>query len=214
MTTPWTVPRDWEGETVAVLASGPSMSAAVADTVRGRCRVIAINNQAIPTLRDGVMVAALAPWADMLYAADTKWWMHYAAAARAFAGLKLTVRTVLPFDDVHSLELSTSPPYDARPTHVVSGGNSGYQAVHVAAQRGAARILLCGFDMRDVRGKKHWFGDHPGKLNTPQRYTVWHHNFSDLGAELKRRGVEVLNCTPGSALTAFHHVTLQEALGV
>jgi len=213
MTTPWTVPRDWEGETVAVLASGPSMSQEVANMVRAaRCRVIAVNNQAIPTTCDGKVLPALAPWADMLYAADVKWWMEHAVAARAFPGLKVTVRTVLPFDDVHSLEQSNLAPYDSRPTHVVSGGNSGYQAAHIAAQRGARRILLCGFDMRDVNGKKHWFGDHPGKLNTEQRYSQWVNNFANLAQALKALNVSLINCTPKSALAGMEKLSLEDAL--
>jgi len=214
MTTPWTIPRDWDGDTVAILASGPSMSAEVAGMVRGRCRVVAVNNQGIPTVHavTGRVLPALAPWADMLYASDAKWWMQYQADARKFAGDKVTVRDVLPFPEVLSLQLSTAIPYDPRPTHVVTGGNSGYQATHIAAQRGARRILLCGFDMRQVQGSKHWFGDHPGKLNSPQRYTTWINNFAELGKALAAVGVELINCTPKSALVGLRRMTLAEAL--
>ena len=74
MTTQWTVPPLWQGETCAVLASGPSMSREVAELVRGRVRVIAVNNQGIDTEVNGKLEPALAPWADVLYAADAKWW--------------------------------------------------------------------------------------------------------------------------------------------
>jgi hypothetical protein len=213
MTTPWSVPRDWVGETVAVLASGPSMSAAVAETVRGRCRVIAVGNQGIDTTIDGVFRPALAPWADMLYAADYKWWVEYGLEACKFEGLKVTARRLLKQSDVHSLEVSEKRvPFDDRPTHVVSGANGGYQAVHIAVQRGASRILLCGFDMRTVNDKKHWFGDHPRKLNTKQNYRGWIVNFELLAPELKKRGVEVINCTPKSALHMFARGKLEEVL--
>jgi hypothetical protein len=212
MTTPWQVPRDWFGETVAVLASGPSMSPAVADAVRGRCRVIAVNNQAIPTLVDGKERPAIAPWADMLYAADVKWWVHHKEAALTFTGEKATIRSVLPFPEVLSLELSINLPYDPRPTHLVSGGNGGYQAVHIAAQRGARRILLCGFDMREVGGKKHWFGDHPDKLNSKQTYRNWINNFAAFAPVLRDLGIDVVNCTPGSALTSFRKAKLEDCI--
>jgi hypothetical protein len=215
MTTPWEIPRDWDGETVAVLASGPSMCMEVAETVRGRCRVIAVNNQAIPTQHavTGVVLPALAPWADMLYAADAKWWMHHQVAALAFPGQKVTVRNVVPFPEVLSLQLSVAVPYDPRPAYVVPGGNSGYQAAHIAAQRGARRILLCGFDMRAVNGAKHWFGDHPGNLNSPQRYTTWVGNFGNLAKALAARKVELINCTPKGALTGMPRMSVAEALG-
>jgi hypothetical protein len=211
MTTPWEVPRDWEGETVAVLASGPSMSLDVAEFVRGKCRVIAVSNQGIPNEVGGVLRPALAPWADMLYASDLKWWMHYKAHALAFEGLKVTIRTVLPFKEVLSLEQSRNVPFDPRPTHLVSGGNSGYQAVHIAAQRGAGRILLCGFDMRHVGNCKHWFGAHSGKLNTAMNYKQWIDNFSALAADLTARGVRLVNCTPRSALRGIPFTPLEEA---
>ena len=42
----WTVPRLWPGATVAVLASGPSMSAAVAEEVRrSGVPTIVVNNE-------------------------------------------------------------------------------------------------------------------------------------------------------------------------
>lgn len=45
MVTYWTVPQMWAGRTVAVMASGPSMSKDVADKVRAaRLPVIVVNN--------------------------------------------------------------------------------------------------------------------------------------------------------------------------
>lgn len=212
MTTRWSVPAEWQGETVAILASGPSMSFSVAAHLRGRCRVIAVNNQGIPTREGDVLHQPLAPWADVLYAADAKWWHAYRDAALAFRGRKVTIRHVLPFDEVLSLELSNQQPFDERPTHLTSGGNSGYQALCLAVHFGAARVLLCGYDMQDVGGKKHWFGDHAGPLNTPPRYKHWIANFARLAPVLKARGVDVINCTPNSALTCFPRIPLSEVL--
>ena len=57
----WTVPRMWEGQTVAVLASGPSLTPALAQRLRVH-RTIAVNH-----------AHRLAPWADMLLALDGGW---------------------------------------------------------------------------------------------------------------------------------------------
>lgn len=214
MTTPWSAPRDWEGETVAVLAAGPSMSPVIGETVRGRCRVIAVNNSGIDTwTTEGKLMPAPAPWADVLYAADVKWWDAHKNEALHFAGDKVTIRTALPYPQVKSLEFSTNVPFDPRPTHLVSGGNSGYQAVHLAAHLGARRILLCGFDMRDVNGKRHWFGSYVNKrLNSQPDYRRWIENFRELGVALQALGIEVVNCTPKSALSGFDRKTLEEAI--
>lgn len=214
MTTRWSVPPMWRGETVAILASGPSMSREVADSVRGQCRVIAVNNQGIDTEVDNQVVPALAPWADMLYAADDPWWRFHKSRALKFAGLKVTIREVLPYPEVLALRESELPIFDERLSHITTGKNSTYQAVHIAVHAGASRILLFGVDMRDVEGKKHWFGSHPPQLGQGMLYVEWLRAFDRLAVYLNRRGVEVFNCTPGSALKCFPFLSLNEALSV
>lgn len=199
---PWSVPREWPGATVAVLAAGPSMSRAICDRLRGRCRTIAVNNVGIDCVDSttGQTIPAFAPWADVLYAADAKWWNTYADRAFKFAGLKITGLTSNHPSEVKKLAYSANAPFDERPTHIVSGGNSGYQAVHVAAHFGASRILLFGFDMREVNKRRHYFGNHPAPCNSAGRFPTWIRNFAALAQALEKRGVQLVNCTPGSAL--------------
>ncbi len=49
-----------------ILATGPSMSTGVADSVRGFGKVIAVSD-----------AYRLAPWADVLVSADSAWWYHH-----------------------------------------------------------------------------------------------------------------------------------------
>lgn len=208
MTRTWEVPRAWPGETVAVLASGPSMSKALCDQLRGRCRTIAVSNVGIDSVDSttGQIIAAPAPWADVLFASDAKWWREYRARAMAFAGLKITSQNGLNWDELHCLAFSPRAPFDERPTHIVSGGNSGYQAVHIAAHFGATRILLFGFDMREAappgggQPRRHYFGNHPPPCNSKGRFDRWIRNFVSLATYLDTRRVKLINCTPGSAL--------------
>lgn len=195
----WTVPRCFAGQTVAVLASGPSMNQGQADMLRAAgVPCIAINS----TFR-------LAPFAWALYAADAAWWTHpLNRDALAFPGEKVSVEAVA---GVHMLQFTGTTGFDPNPTCIRSGGNSGYQGVHLAAHAGAKRILLLGFDMR---GDSHWHGDHPAPLRKtePEHYDRWIPRFDALALELGRRDVEVVNCTPGSALKAFPMATLSEIL--
>lgn len=198
----WTVPKMWAGMTVAVLASGPSMCSAAADAVRHLPRV-AVNT----TWR-------LAPDAEVIYAADSLWWACNHDALKA-AGLKVSieelprVRPNVPAG-VAVLGNSGVVGFDEDPTCMRTGGNSGYQAIHLAAHAGATRILLLGFDLQGG----HWHGDHPSPLsnNGHRQYAKWMARFADLAAVLDQRGVDVLNCTPGSKLDAFRRVELNEAL--
>ena len=96
------------------------------------------------------------------------------------------------------------------------GGNGGYQALNLAVHFGAKRIILLGYDMKSgPEGQLHHHAKHPAGLNNPDpliNYPSWIHAFGTLGPDLKRAGVEVINCTPGSALTCFPMANLEEVL--
>lgn len=188
----------WAGKTVAILASGPGMTQAVADQVRAAgLPAIAINS----TFR-------LAPWADVLYAADPEWWGHVGNRdALAFKGLRLSCQ---PMKGVLQLRNSGVTGFDPDPAAVRTGGNSGYQALHVAIHADAARVLLCGYDMQGG----HWHGRHPAGLKetSAETYARWVGRFHDLAGVAAERGIDVVNCTPGSALRAFRMAALADEL--
>jgi hypothetical protein len=196
----WTIPRMWEGQSAVILASGPSMSAEIANVVRyaPTYRAIAVNN-----------THELAPWADMLYAADEAWWKRHREKALAFEGLKVTC-TENSLPNVLRLREGARDGFDPDPGVVCTGGNSGYQAIHVAVHAGCKRILLCGFDMRGT----HWHDPHQSPLRDHGDgiYAKWIEKFKTLVAPLAERGVDVINCTPGSALRVWPSRQLEEAL--
>lgn len=129
--------------------------------------------------------------------AGTKWTQDVGAAARW--ALRL-----VPSRD--------APGMSRDPAVIHRGGNSGYQAVNLAAHLGARRIVLLGFDMRVVNGRRHWFGDHPGQLNMPSDYAQWVRRFETAAEELMDMGIEVINATPGSALPWFTMMPIEAAL--
>lgn len=94
------------------------------------------------------------------------------------------------------------------------GGNSGFQAINLAIQFGAKRLLLVGMDFRVDLGI-HWHGRHPQTLNNPRPASVdsWRRALEGQAEAIKAMGVEVVNCSPVSTLTAFPKMTLREALG-
>lgn len=68
------------------------------------------------------------------------------------------------------------------------------------------RLVLFGFDMQPANGKKHWFGDHPPRLQRASPYSSWQCKFTRVAADLKKQGVEVFNCSPLTALRCFDQV--------
>ena len=203
--------RTWSDGTAVVIASGPSLDEAQCEMVRawrhasfGR-HVIVVNTS-----------FRRAPWADVLYACDGVWWVHYfdhvdRGLWEPFQQERWTQeRDAALRYGLRWIESSASPGLGRRPGLIHQGGNGGYQAINLAVQRGAKRVLLLGFDMQGT----HWHGVHPRPLaNTrPYLFQVWRKNFIRLAADLKQDGIEVLNCTPGSALDVFPMADLAEAL--
>lgn len=161
-----------------VLAPGPSMSADVAASARGR-KVCAVNN-----------AFEFAPWADILVANDPGWWARY-PAARTFAGIRCSASRITECNLID-------------PTSFGVNSCSGVAALDLLRNIGARRIFLLGFDMRGT----HFFGDYANGLrNTAPHQRHMHMQQFNLWAAANRR-VEVINCTPESALQCFPMGTL------
>lgn len=207
----WPIPRLWDGDTCVILAGGPSLNLAQVRRVamahqEGRCRAIAIN--------DSVFVAW---WADWLHACDYKWWNWHRLSATKFPGVRTALVEQVPPAWAHLLRNAAGSGgqaggWDDDPATIYPGGNSGYQAIQIAAKAGARKIVLLGYDMKPAAdGAAHWFGDHPDNIRSSyaDRMVPW---FETLVEPLRERGVEVINCTPGTALHCFPKSRLEGVL--
>lgn len=144
----------------------------------------------------------LAPWANLLYACDSSWWRHHAEDALKFQRLKATCDDGVPFSQVLCVRNTGTSGFDPDPGCLRTGNNSGYQALHIAIHAGAKRVLLCGYDMRG----DHWFGKHPPGLTEADpnvHRNLFIPEFEKLAPLLPGLGVDVINCTAGSALRCF-----------
>lgn len=151
----------------------------------------------------------------MLYAADGAFWGHDDGALK-FEGLKVTQDAKAAAR--HGLKrvrldpVGRSMRFDAF-GEIGAGGNSGFQAVNLAAQAGASRIVLVGFDLSLARGV-HWHGKHGAGLNNPSAVNMerWRADLDAAAPMLSALGVEVLNASPHSSLTAFEKRPLENCL--
>lgn len=102
----------------------------------------------------------------------------------------------------------------APPGIIGAGGNSGFQALNLAVQWGAARILLVGYDMTLAHGI-HWHGRHGAGLHNPTDRSVarWRRAFDAAADTLAALGVQVVNTSPISALRRYPKQSFQEAAG-
>lgn len=192
------VPRLWPDGTIVCLASGPSLTTADAEYVRGKAdAVIAVNN-----------AYQVAPWADCLYACDAKWWRwNWKQGASQFTGLKYAMTSeARNFPGVQILKNAGDKGLTRDPSELRTGKNSGYQAINLAVHFGAKRIVLLGYDMQG----DHFFGSHPDKSKPP--FAVCLRNFSTLVSPLRDLGVEIVNCTRRTALKCFPQQALEDVL--
>nr|WP_288093342.1 hypothetical protein [Thauera sp.] len=90
--------------------------------------------------------------------------------------------------------------------------NSGAAAISLAAERGAQRILLLGYDCQRTNGQAHWHGDHPRGLGNAGSMDKWAGSFAELAENMRKRGVEVINCSRATALTVFPRSDLESEL--
>lgn len=149
----------------------------------------------------------LAWWADWLHACDAKWWRANIDYVQRFEGLRSTADDTTPLQyRALRFERTGIQGFDRRRGRI-RGNNSGYQALHLAVAAGAARVVLVGFDMQGG----HWF-DGPADAYAADYGTMALH-FKSLRRTLKARGVEVFNCSPGSALTCFPFEDLGQLFG-
>lgn len=203
----------WKNSTVVCIAGGASLTQEQVDMVKG-LKIIAINN-----------AYKLAPNADILYACDNQWWEWHNGCPE-FKGWKITHEQIKRWEKIEAGINIPKPPYlgvdvivssgnsgfSERQDRIKHGGNSGYQALHIAMSLGADRIILLGYDMHARSGISHWFGEHPNGKQCDGRYATWLKEYPALAEAAKRRGQKIINCTPNSALDCFEMKKLENVI--
>lgn len=189
----------WEGETAVAIASGASLTQEDVDYCKGKARVCVVNDN-----------YRLAHWADLLYACDLEWWDYHKPD---FAGQKWTVNNAAA--EKHNLNHITGHSAQGLSmdnSFIHFGRNSGFQLLNLLAHFGVSRILLLGYDFQETSGKKHWFGNHPFPLHNMNRWDSSLKAINGAAPDFQKLGIEVVNCSRESAITAYRRSTIQEEL--
>lgn len=193
---------DWRGETIVIVASGPSAATVPLETAKGQARFIAVNNS-----------WKLCPWADILFAGDFKWWEQNDGCPE-FEGLRVSIdRRACETWGIARLRCYRSDSRMQFDLGIVGGSNSGLNAYNLAVQLEPAKILLVGFDMTLEYGL-HWHGLHPERLKNPILDVVgkWRRAVDNAAAIVAARRIKVINCSPISALKRYPKMGFEEAL--
>lgn len=202
----WNVPPDWAGETAFIVAGGHSVTAYTDDDgalscIKGR-KVIAVNSS----------VLQRAPFADLLFFGDNRWWSHNLAKLKCFTG---NIATTASINDERLRKLAKvrpPPGLSDKPHEAVMRRTSLQAAINIAAHRAVKRIVLIGADMdRGPEGQCHHHEPHPW----PPKPGCWDAQMAELKLTaplLKAKGIEVLNASLASRIDWWPKVKLEDVL--
>lgn len=221
----------FKGETGVLIATGPSLTdehlALIEEHHKaGSCRVFTINN-----------VYQRVPWTDVHISCDAPWWRWYGEHSKELRDLQCPKYTWFPdlaekfgIDYIRGVDkpgLSTDPSV----VHINHGSSP--MCVNLALHYGIKKLLLIGHDMKyapDYNANKcdpgstprHYFDEYPKPLqhwpsvrvglSKPGVLDGLIEAYDRMVPQLKTLEMEVINCTPGSALSSFPMSSLEEEL--
>lgn len=190
-----------ERRTAVIIASGPSAGEADLSLCKG-WPVVVVND-----------CFRLYPDADLLYACDRQWWDIHQRDTQGFAGERWTqcAETAQKYGLSH-IAGEPGAGFSSRRGLIFYNWNSGAQAMQLAWQMGARRLILIGFDCGKIKDKVHWFGDHPRGLVNESPWQMFIGAFELMAKDCEKLGIEVINTSMGSLLRCFPRRPLAEVL--
>ncbi len=227
----WSVPPIWQSGDVWILGGGNSVvkqfeiPADVVNAVLSNKRHVSAYSPYMEAIHSkhviGINAAfEIGTWIDMLFFGDSGYFTDYENKIRQFPNMKVSCATnTRNVDWVKYLQKSKQKfGISADPSTVCWNMNSGAAAINVAANAGAKRIFLLGFDMKLNNGEKHWHRVYTnGKFVTkpphaPNPFPAHLKGFPFIGNDAHQRGIEIYNVSPDSMIMKFPKITLKEAL--
>lgn len=206
----WQIPLNlWKGEPCFILGGGPSLRGFDGERLRGRGRVIAVNEAGL----------TMAPFADVLFWADGRWYdwnkdrLHLHTGEFKVTRCRPMSRSEADIKIVRALPRRMSHWFDA-----LGGWCGGGCAINLAYLLAASPVFLLGFDMHDMPADRwrdgNWHDRHREPPVEGQRRDNFVPAIERMVPHLDRRGVEVYNCNPDSALRCFPFINIEEVLGM
>lgn len=191
----------WRGRTVYILGGGPSLNSIDIDRLRGE-RVIAVNN-----------AFKLAPFADICYFKDFHWFQQEGNGdnLQEFGGLTVTSCSKFRLSSwVRFLQMGDRNVVELRPERICHGSNAGFESVNLAIKLEPDRVVLLGFDMQEINGRSNYHDEHNRKVPPHIYEHQFIPSFKAIKNHIENRNIEIINATPGSALTIFPIVEPEE----
>lgn len=190
----WTPPTIWKGETAFCIAGGPSLRGADLSALKGQ-HAIAVNSS-----------CHIAPWAEVLFFTDNSWFEKHEQIVADWPGTVVTCSRAAKVkwpDRVERVLGETRPDFPPPGSSIIrQGRSSGHTAVALAVAMAARRIVLLGYDMRIVDGRSHHHDDYACR-DARVYENEFLPGFDGWAETAAKHGAEIVNATPGSAVTQF-----------
>ncbi|MFA5049186.1 MAG: hypothetical protein WC516_09245 [Patescibacteria group bacterium] len=229
----WQVPKMWDQEDVWILGGGPSLPKQF--DIPDRVIKSVVYNESPPSvyspymsfLHDkhviGVNVAYLiGDWIDIVFFGDSSFFLSQQKKLSEFVGIKVTCHPSIEGHNwIKYLSKDSKKPrgISPNPKMVSWNGNSGAAAISIAANAGAKRIFLLGFDMElNSENRQHWhdlyhrFSTISVKNNKGLPFERHLRGFIDIYKDAKHRGIQIINVCPNSAIKEFPKINLKDVL--
>ncbi|MFA7217792.1 MAG: ATP-grasp fold amidoligase family protein [Dehalococcoidales bacterium] len=230
----WAVPKIWSGGDVWIIGGGASITKefeipdeVVLDVLNGKQPMSAYSPY-MKFLHDKHVIAVnaafmIGEWMDMVFFGDSKFFLKFKNQLYTHPKLKVSCAPAsqqCPWVKYLSRDKRKPRGLTENRETVSWNYNSGGAAMTVAANAGAKRIFLLGFDMKlNDRGDQHFHSVYKSKrtaANPAKRKNLkfFQHlkSFPEIAQDAKRRGIEVYNVCPDSAILEFPRITLKQAI--
>lgn len=200
---PWRIPEIWPGSTIYILGGGPSLSKTDLNLIHKK-HTIGVNQ-----------AFRLGNFVDILYFGDGRFYQdNRKTGIKQFGGPIITSFGSVSdkgWPGVRRVRRTKPLGIESEHRDAISwNGNSGASAINIAYWLGAKRVVLIGFDMARVDGAHNWH-EHYGPRSP--KFSPYHRHmrgWPTIAQDAKDLGLEILNATPGSAITDFPIVPLEK----
>lgn len=188
-------PRDWAGDTVFIVASGPSSELVDIKKLRGK-RVIAVAH--------GYRVV---PWAQVLVVGGKAFYKSNDLSN--FHGQLIVAAQEMSLfyhRDPRLKYMHREGPYglSSDPGSLCGSESSVMLAINYAVHRGAAQIVLLGCDGKPgADGRRRAASSRQDSRGAIERYQAQERAMETQIGPLSSLGVKIYNCSPGTALKIY-----------
>jgi hypothetical protein len=223
---------EYDGFTGILIGTGPSINDEQLKLVESyrkldKCRVFTINN-----------AYEKAHFSDVHFSGDGSWWQLYYPRVESLRNHKANKYTWYPevarrfnINYIAGALRKDGLSFDPSIIHI---NGSGPSSINLALHYGIKKLLLIGHDMKyasDYDGRnrrtgstpRHYFSEYPEPLQQWPKVGVGDSApgvldclikiYKRMSHDLEKTGMDVINCTPGSALTVFPMSDLEAEIG-